>query len=119
MLNAVVFANAAMTLVLCSMHSVMVNLLPSRIVPAGRRSPRACGAGPRAARSGLAALAMCAGCSTTALACREGACGRTAIVAWASPIGARQAEGKASRGAGGRLRNAGQRAGAVHAALAG
>lgn len=30
---------------------------PSRIVPAGRRSPHACGAGPRAARSGLAALA--------------------------------------------------------------
>jgi len=55
------------------------------------------------------------GCSTTALACREGACCRTVIVAWASPIGARQAEGKTSRGAGGRLWNAGRRAGAVHA----
>jgi len=54
------------------------------------------------------------GRSPTVLACREGACGRTVIVARASPIGARQAEGKASRGAGGRLRNAGQRAGAVH-----
>lgn len=32
---------------------------PSRIVPAGRRSPHACGAGPRAARSRLAALATC------------------------------------------------------------
>lgn len=53
------------------------------------------------------------GWSTTPLACRE-SCGQTVIVAWASPIGARQAEGKASRGAGGRLRNAGQRAGAVH-----
>ncbi len=53
------------------------------------------------------------GWSTTAPACRGG-CGQTVIVAWASPIGARQAEGKASRGAGGRLRNAGQRAGAVH-----
>ncbi|MDR8729622.1 hypothetical protein FEQ05_06362 [Burkholderia pseudomultivorans] len=53
------------------------------------------------------------GWSTTARACRGG-CGQTVIVAWASPSGARQAEGKASRGAGGRLRNAGQRAGAVH-----
>lgn len=41
-------------------------------------------------------------------------CGRIVIIARASPNGARQAEGKASRGAGGRLRNAGQRAGAVH-----
>jgi len=41
-------------------------------------------------------------------------CGRIVVTARASPIGARQAEGKASRGAGGRLRNAGQRAGAVH-----
>lgn len=44
----------------------------------------------------------------------RGPVGRIVIVAWASPVGARQAEGKASRGAGGRLRNAGQRAGAVH-----
>lgn len=43
-----------------------------------------------------------------------GGCGRIVIIARASPNGARQAEGKASRGAGGRLRNAGQRAGAVH-----
>ncbi|MGF6877231.1 hypothetical protein OKW35_006710 [Paraburkholderia sp. MM5477-R1] len=50
-----------------------------------------------------------------ALACREGTYGRVDILAWASPVGARQAEGKTSRGAGGRLRNAGQRAGAVHA----
>ncbi len=41
-------------------------------------------------------------------------CGRIVVIARASPIGARQAEGKASRGAGGRLRNAGQQAGAVH-----
>lgn len=34
---------------------------------------------------------------------------------WASRRAARQAEGKTSRGAGGRLRNAGQRAGALHA----
>jgi hypothetical protein len=53
--------------------------------------------------------------STTVLACREGASGRIDIFAWASPAGVRQAEGKTSRGAGGRLRNAGQRAGAVHA----
>jgi hypothetical protein len=55
------------------------------------------------------------GWSRTALACREGAYGRTVVVARASPIGARQAKGKTSRGAGGRLRNAGHRAGAVHA----
>ncbi|MDR6383994.1 hypothetical protein J2802_004422 [Paraburkholderia caribensis] len=55
------------------------------------------------------------GWSTTALACRGRACGRTAIVAWASPIGARRAEGNTSRGAGGRQWNAGHRAGAVHA----
>jgi hypothetical protein len=54
------------------------------------------------------------GWSQTALACREGLCGRIVIVTMASPIGARQAEGKASRGAGGRLRNAGHRDGAVH-----
>ena len=37
------------------------------------------------------------------------------LLAWTSRIAARQAEGKTSRGAGGRLGNAGQRGGAVHA----
>lgn len=43
-----------------------------------------------------------------------GAAVRLSLSLGQAPNGARQAEGKASRGAGGRLRNAGQRAGAVH-----
>lgn len=115
MLNAVSFTNATISVAHClgAFSDGQSDAQPDRPCgpplspPLRRGSP--CGSirarGARNVRSW----------SITAWACTERDCGWTVIAAWASPIGARQAEGMRSRGAGGRLRNAGQRAGAVHA----
>jgi hypothetical protein len=82
---------------------------------AGRRSPTAL----------RAAVPVCLNPGSRRSRCRianqllwlaDGGLWSVDFLAWTSrSIAARQAEGKTSRGAGGRLRNAGQRAGAVHA----
>lgn len=115
MLNAVSFTNATISAAHClgAFSDGQFGVQPDR--PCGPPlSPRLRRGSPCGSIRARGARNV-RGWVITALACRERDCDSTVIAAWASPIGARQAEGMRSRGAGGRLRNAGQRAGAVHA----